>query len=327
VTPDTQAVARREPSSDYFNSPGLSNSGLKDLAISPLRFWYLHLNPNRPIVEPTHEMHIGSAFHCAILEPDQFDQRYCRALNPDDYPGLLTTAEDMRGWLKSKGLTPHGTRKEHYIDQIQRADPNVPILEVLYAYYAAENVGKVIFGGDDWERVQGMAGALREEPNVAAILQDGKAEVALTGTDPDTGVLLKGKLDWLAPTLTMDLKSFTQKRGKSIARSIADAIFWERYWIQSYFYALLRGWPKDFSGETVLAFAESEEPHEVRLRRLLPKAGGQPNLYWTRAALEVRELIRVYAECMEHFGVDKPWKYAQEISTLDDQEMKGIAFD
>lgn len=309
---------------DYYAMPGLSNSGMKDLAVSPLRYWHLHINPERPADEPTPEMKIGSALHCAVLEPEAFDKRYaCEIIPPD---GCLVTIEDLRGFLRDKGHAPKGTRKAEVVAQVQACDPNAPILDVLVERHAVEHAGKVIFKPEDWVRISGMTASLLDEPRVMSVLEaTGTPESAIFAKDPETGVLLKGKLDWLAPTLTMDLKTFSQKRGKSIDRSVADAILYEQYYRQAYFYATLRGWPKTFSGEFVMAFVESESPYEVRLRVLRPKTGGNANLYWERARVEVRQLIRTYAECMEHFG-DKPWRYAQEITPLADEEMPGLSY-
>jgi hypothetical protein len=136
---------------------------------------------------------------------------------------------------------------------------------------------------------------------------------------------LKGRLDWVTPTVTLDIKTFTQKRGKSIDQSVADAIYYEGYHAQAYRYAMLRGWPK-WDGKHVVAFVESDPPHEVRLRSLGPKSDGQANLYWTTAQMQTRQLIRLYKKCMDHFGKDQPWRYAQEIDPLLDEEMKGLVF-
>ncbi len=309
---------------EYFAAPGLSNSGMSDLAVSPLRYWHLHLNPERPADEPTAEMQVGSALHCAVLEPSEFDKRYACELIPPE--GCLDTISDLRLALENIGLKGKGSAKGPIIQQVQEALPHMPILSVLQEQHAQQNEGKVIFPVESWLCIGGAAAALRDEPRVNAILDaEGKSEHRIFMIDKETGVPLKGKLDWLAPGLTLDLKTFTQKRGKSIDRSVADAILYEQYYRQAYFYGLLRGWPKEFSGEFVMAFVESQPPHEVRLRVLRPKTGGNANLYWIKAQLEVRNLIRTYAECVNHFG-DKPWRYAQEINALVDEDMPGMAF-
>jgi hypothetical protein len=310
--------------SEYFAAPGLSNSGLRDLAVSPLRYWWRNLSPDRPKDEATPEMQIGSALHAAILEPESFHQRYaCECIPPD---GCLDTIEDLRNALDAVGLKAKGTAKGPIIQQVQDALPNAPILAVLKQQHAIEHAGKVIFKDADWQRICGMKAALLQEPRVMAILDGpGKPEQPIFVKDTETGILLKGKLDWLAPTLTMELKTFSQKRGKSIDKSVADAIFYEAYYRQAVMYAILRGWPKDFSGEFVMAFVESDPPHETRLRVLRPKTAGNANLYWVKAQLEVKQMIRLYAECQQHFG-DAPWRYACEIVPLCDEELPGMAY-
>lgn len=310
---------------EYFASPGLSNSMMKDLAVSPLRMWAKHIDPNRVKEEASPEMQVGSALHCAILQPSEFDQRYaCEAIAP---AGCLRTIGDMRAFLTENGQKPKGTRKEEAIAQVQAFAPKVPIWDVIEEEHYRANLGKVIFPVESWLCISGAVRALLDEPRVVEIIDnpEGRAEVPLFVTDPDTGVKLKGKLDWLAPTFTMDLKTFTQKRGKSIDRSVADSILYESYYRQAYFYGLLRGWPKDFSGEFVIAFVESVPPHEVRIRRLVPKIGGNANLYWLRAQMEVRQMIRTFAECMAKFGT-KPWRYAAEIETLTDEEIPQLGY-
>jgi len=48
---------------EYRPMQGLSFSAMKHLAVSPLRYWYMEVNPQRPIEESTMEQNIGSAIH------------------------------------------------------------------------------------------------------------------------------------------------------------------------------------------------------------------------------------------------------------------------
>jgi hypothetical protein len=311
---------------EYFDAPGLSHSGMKDLAVSPLRYWHLNLNPERPKDEPTPAMQFGSAVHCAVLEPESFLARYACEVAAADYPGCLVSMDDLRQFLRDNGFTPRGTRKTEVVEQVQGVDSRVPILEVIERRHAAANQGKVLFKREDWKRIYDAAESLRSEPRLAAILKEGRAEVPMFVKDPETGVLLKAKMDWVTSSLLLDLKTFSQTRGKSIDRSVTDAIWYEGYYRQAYLYSMIRGWPKTWSGEFVIAFVEAEPPHETRFRVLRPKTGGTANLYWERARIECRSLSRLYAECMEHFGPDKPWRYAQDIHSLADEELPGLAY-
>ena len=316
---------------EYRPMQGLSFSAMKHLAVSPLRYWYMEVNPQRPIKESTMEQNIGSAIHCADLEPDKFDSRYARAIDPADYPGCLKTIDDLRKWLTSHGLTPKGMVKAGLIDQVQKADAKVPILDVLYAYHAAEHANKVIFGVEEWKRVQGAASALLAEPRIQALLADGQPEIPMFATDPDSGVALKARMDFVTPKLIFDLKSFTQQRGRTIDESVTKAIWWEKYYQQGVFYSFIRAlcekrehpWT---NGEFAFAFVESEEPHETRIRVMRPKVGGEVSLLWERGRAEMRALIHRYAECLTHFGIDRPWRYACEVDPLVDQEFPGVVW-
>lgn len=62
---------------EYHNGPGVSNSGLKLLGEkTPAHFFARYLHPNRPGYLSTQAQLIGTAFHGACLEPDQFDETY-----------------------------------------------------------------------------------------------------------------------------------------------------------------------------------------------------------------------------------------------------------
>lgn len=322
----TTTVIEGMPPEEYHALPGLSSSGMKDLEVSPFRYWHLHLNPNRPEQEETPFMTFGSALHCAVLESaDVFTSRYACALDVNDFVGALDTVEDLKGWLRDKGQHPVNGKKADFIKQVQGVDPNWPIIEVLKQQHAELTAEKTVLKVDDWNRLAGCAKSLLDEPRIQELLKDGKSEVSLTKIDPETGVLLKGRLDWMHPKVTLDLKTFSQKSGKSIDKSIADAILYDKHYRQAVNYAVLRGWPHDWKGEHVLAFVESEEPFEVRLKALRPKTGGQANLYWQRGVMESKALIRRYADYSERFGI-KPWRDAQEVEPLHDEEMPGLSF-
>ena len=118
-----------DPELAYHAVKALSASGMKALAESPLHYWQRYLNPQAESEEPTLEMKIGSAVHCALLEPDQFDSRYCSALEPPE--GCLDTMDDLRAWLKRHVESPKGKLKRDLIEQVRGLDPNVPILQLM----------------------------------------------------------------------------------------------------------------------------------------------------------------------------------------------------
>lgn len=316
-------IVRGLASADYHAIPALSNSSMRDLEVSPLRFWHRHINPDRPVDTETPAMRLGTALHCAVLEYDKFDQRYAPELNPPE--GCLVTMEDLRGFIRAAGQTPKGTRKAEAIAQVQSIDPDVPILEVQEQRHAIQHQGKVILSADEWNRVAGMAKALADEPQVQALLATGSPEVSMLATDPATGAPLKARMDWVSKGAIVDLKTFSAFRGKPIERAVADAIWYEKYYRMAYFYRYVRSLLEPGSVDTIIVFVESEEPHEVRIRKLRSSEDGQANMYWQRAQIEVRGMIQSYADYRERFG-DKPWRDAAAVETLTDEEMPGLAY-
>ena len=58
------------PNDDYHAGPGIGNSGLNLIARSPAHFYFA------PPQEPNRFKEIGSAIHCALLEPERFAADY-----------------------------------------------------------------------------------------------------------------------------------------------------------------------------------------------------------------------------------------------------------
>lgn len=84
------------PAEQYHAMPGVSASGLRDFARSPLHYFALHLDPARPAPTEKAGQLEGTLAHCAILEPDQFDARY--AIGPD----VSRTTKEWKAWEASE---------------------------------------------------------------------------------------------------------------------------------------------------------------------------------------------------------------------------------
>lgn len=318
---------------EYHSRPGLSNSGLSHLLVSPLRFWYHVINPNRPAEEVTSFMDFGSALHTAVLEPDDFEKRYCQRLDAEDIAGVLVTMADLREWASENGFKAKGTRKDEVIDQLRAVDPNVPIFDVLKAEHDKENEGKTQFKKEDWFRIGGAAQALRQEPKLQEILSDDFGQSEQSFFVEFDGVPLKARMDWVTGNHTLDIKTITAKRGQPFDKSVTNAIWYEGYHRQAYFYAMVRALARgdterdgpQVSPPHVIAFVESEPPHEVRLRTLDPRAGGEVNMLWERARIDIESGVALYREYWKEFG-EKRWRYAQQRETLCDEEFPALAY-
>jgi exodeoxyribonuclease VIII len=81
------------PNADYHHGPGISKSGLDLISRSPLHYKAVLDAENDN--EPTPAQAIGTALHCAVLEPDVFVQEYCLALQRSDVPHAIDDRDQL----------------------------------------------------------------------------------------------------------------------------------------------------------------------------------------------------------------------------------------
>jgi hypothetical protein len=150
--------------------------------------------------------------------------------------------------------------------------------------------GLVPVKADVLAEVDSIAEAVLTHPKASALLQlPGHAEVSLFGRDPDTGVRLRGRIDYLTDTaINVDVKTTNDVRRHNLARTIVNF----GYDIQSEAYRhLLRINGLD-PAPTVLIFVEKEPPHEVRVVSFA-------NPLWALGGERaMRRAIDTYAACL-----------------------------
>jgi hypothetical protein len=278
-------------------------------------------------------MTFGSALHCAVLEPEQFNDRYACSLSQSDFDGLLVTNDNLRQWLRDRGKNPKGTLKADLVSQVRatfeqkHAGEDPPLIwDLMCEAHGQENTGKVQFAKDDWLRIIACAEALNAEPKMQELLKGARVEEFYEVKDKERGIVLKARMDAVTAHYTPDLKTFSVKRSnKSIDKTVNDAIWYENYLGKMYLYTMIRELAGEVGALPVLCFVESEEPHEVRLRLLGPKVGGQATLYWIMARKQVCDLLDLYCACVKRYG-DKPWREPRGIEPLEDMDIKQIAW-
>lgn len=118
--------------------------------------------------------------------------------------------------------------------------------------------------------VEGMAEAVLAHPTARGLLeQPGAAEVSVFGTDPDTGVDLRARFDYLpsgdGPIRAVDLKSATSASSRAFAR--AAALY--EYEVQDAHYLHTLGIARGHQdAELVFVVVEREAPHFVAVHQL-----------------------------------------------------------
>ncbi len=150
--------------------------------------------------------------------------------------------------------------------------------------------GLVPVKADVFAKVDAVADAVLTHEKASKLLErPGAPEVSLFGTDPDTGVRLRGRIDYLTDDATnVDIKTTNDVRRHKLARAITEF----GYDIQSEAYRhLLRINGLD-PAPTHLVFVEVDPPHDVRVVSLADPL-------WTLGGERaVRRAIDLYAECI-----------------------------
>lgn len=116
----------------------------------------------------------------------------------------------------------------------------------------------------------------------------GNAEVSAICTDPETGVTLRARFDWLVDGVAVDLKKTQDVRPHMFAKSVYNY----RYHVQEAVYRFVY---KQITGEDLEAFyflaVEEEAPHSNKMFLLDDLSREIGNYYF-------RKNLRTYAECV-----------------------------
>lgn len=147
-------ITSRVPAKDYFALPAVNISSLKMLARSPLHYRHALANPKTSAA-----MTLGTAAHCAVLEPE----RFCR---------------DYVTWCKrtESGRVAPRTGK-------------------AWEAFVTEFGDRTILTEDEAELAANIAAAVRGDPVAAKYLDDGDPEVTLEWTIGERRC--KGRVDWI----------------------------------------------------------------------------------------------------------------------------------
>lgn len=132
------SIRSRVPADEYYSLPGISISRLKSLGRSPLHYQYELRNPRT-----TRPMTLGTAAHCAVLEPHLFEPRFAV-------------------WARMSENGNQCPRRGQYWDA-----------------FALENVGKTILTVEEYEFARAIGKAVRGDATAMKYLQYGEPEVTM----------------------------------------------------------------------------------------------------------------------------------------------------
>lgn len=158
---------------------------------------------------------VGSAYHCAILEPEDFESRFV----PDPFPGEYTKAGTIIG----------AQTKEAKLAKVELEEQGFVVLQT-----APKGAG--FWDRDDWNTVLKMRDSTLAHP-VASFLLDkdaGRPELSVYWIDERTRKLCRCRPDFWneEAEILVDLKSTDDASYTSFAKSVANY----RYHVQHPFY-------------------------------------------------------------------------------------------
>jgi exodeoxyribonuclease VIII len=183
------------PREAYDALPGWNASLLKvALSKSPAHAWSEFINPYREITEDAGQFLIGNLFHCRLLEPELFDQRYL--VLPPDAPKRLT-AKQLEGPKPRRDgtINTETVAYANWREAMARATWWEAFLAEHPGADTAQNVSdKDLALGD------ALAGAVISHPVLGPRFADTPQnragnELTLTWVDPLTSARCKARLD------------------------------------------------------------------------------------------------------------------------------------
>jgi hypothetical protein len=262
---------------DYHRNPNLlpgpsiSSSGLKTIiARSPRHYWFdSPLNPARPPEKDKPHFAIGKAAHDLLLLSERWPE--CYHVLPEGF-----------SFAKTKAMA----------EEIAEAEE-------------ARGAGKVLLTAEQAESVEAMAASLRRNEFAAAALQNGESEVTLVWQDPETGVWLRARPDFLPHKrlIVPDLKTAADGAPKAFQRAIASHGYHQSAALYSDGIKAIFG---EFPRHWLHIVLEKEPPHVVSLYEL-PAEDIERGLWLNRKA------IRRFAECL---SADKWPGYSDDVSAV-----------
>jgi hypothetical protein len=191
------------PDEDYRNLIGINQSSLKDFRINQRRYHHTHVMGNKK--PKTKAMDIGSLFHAAVLEPHTIHEKYISDLM--------------------------------IMEQILENRPDLANVRACKEYKAwaelQEANGVTVLSHEVFTSVDSMVQAVYAHPLAKNMLKNGTPEAVMCGVDPVTGLLLKGKADFLiSDGYIIDMKSTEDASAKEFERSVYNL----DYYVQAAFY-------------------------------------------------------------------------------------------
>ncbi len=347
------------PDTEYHADPSLSASGIKKLITDPEEFYDTWaMNPNPAPRENKDCLSRGTLWHCRILEPELFDQKYILA--PHLQPGffssdvqILRTIDDMKGWLDAN-LVPYkksGWNKPDFERAILEAyklglgKPEPYLIDFESAAFVERHKDKtVIWSREILDAMLAAERAVMEHPYFSKVFQGGMSEVSIFWVDQDTGIPMKRRVDKLKPRVNLDYKTLYVARGKSTRKAALDAIKYERYDLDvavttiavAQAVNMINAGTGVIEGDVPGAFIDEfrqtpekpfgfvfqkeERPYTVRGLKIVRRGGELFNVFGN-GLVAMQTGLQLYQKYWEEFGPNRRWVDQEGMTEVGDHEI------
>lgn len=300
---------------DYHNDSAIGCSNIKDLLVSPLKYWRNSpLNPKRKWKD-TKAKTIGSALHCYLMEREKFEKDYV----------VLPKLKLNSDFYKAESSKPD-------------FDKNFKIPKKKDAKTFKYIGSKIAINEKEFEDIKEMVDYFDSLPTAGELFKDGYMEVSIFWRDEETGLMCKCRPDYLTPNYIADYKSI------SSIDQIKNSCGNYDYYLQQAFYLegldqirklMIRGkeWPSDFlkkenikwsvdflnsnHNNFIFAFQEKEDLL-VRLKTFNEEVND-----WGRDLF--RRGLQIYKQNIEKYGVNR-WEDDYK-RTPDEPDIEMLGFE
>ncbi len=343
---------------EYFKIPYFSRSGGDDILFDAEEFWHKSpMNPNQEDTVVTPAMELGTAIHCAVLEPKRFSGLYVKRPTLEDFEGknILKTSEDIKAFLGSLGEKKTGKKEDLIARAIEYLDPRTDVIwdEIQNNFNAeVEAGGKRVLSEDFVDILAGITASLARRPAMLAALGGMRAEVVIIYKDEETGIMCKCMLDGLRPEGIVEVKSFSVKDNKKpLKQSMLSEINYRHYNHQYYNYmtaleviikkinagkaavfgevdeAWLKKLLKTTDKQFFMMFFRTQAPYQCGSYELEKSAvhDATTNVYYEQGKIMWRTALLKYKYCCDKFGVSR-WLAEDNNSTLADEDIPNIIY-
>jgi len=311
----------------------LGSTDIRHLCISGSDYWWRSkYNPLRDEEETKAQTNGHALHHRVLFGEEEFLRRYLRKPVKAEHPGVLSTADEIKGALKMLGLSTSGLKPE-LTQRLLRSSTRFNVWDAMLA--EAEATGKVLLDADDYDRIRISTAMIEKNPSLARCFQNGLPEVSVfweTG-----GVRFKARFDYLRLNSIVDLKSFTNVMDRPIEQAISSDLGNKRLDLQATHYMNGRHRARDLIREGRV-FGDVDRDWLAQLADIdsfcfvwvFYTVNGAPiarawqydpgTMTDQAAAIWIDRAVDIYKENSARFGLENLWVDQTEIHTFVDED-------